>query len=325
MAAGSPAPRCTLYLLGYVDAVQADEEVVDAVFKEEQELLVPQGLRSRLLQPGLLLLQARPQLCLQPPAADQTHTRLYGCPCAETPQKCCKSCPGRPTLWSGCCLHYSSSLAGRTCPPHALLGQARSERHLQCMASGPAITMALDRRTSPIPPRSMSLLSQGGLWVLCQDQTGEHPAERRPWCRRGGQLSGTETGWPVGTRMSQCTHGRRTWPCSPGMGWIPTWALRRPSAARGQQHLMAPGGWRNFSSACFSSKSLSMSFSARFFSSHALMCCSSSAVDFCCASSLPVMSCPGHSARTQPAGPRGQHHEQEGLQRAQERSPSMKP
>lgn len=80
---------------------------------------------------------------------------------------------------------------------------------------------------------------------------------------------------------------------------------RRLSEAQGQQHLMALGGWRNFSSACFSSKSFSMAFSACLFSSDAPMCCSSSAVDFCCASSLPVISCSGHSARTQPAGPRG--------------------
>lgn len=64
VAAWSPAPRCTLYLIGYIDAIQADEEVVNAVFKQEQELLVPQRPGSRLLQPGLLLLQARPQLCL---------------------------------------------------------------------------------------------------------------------------------------------------------------------------------------------------------------------------------------------------------------------
>lgn len=203
MAVWSPAPRCTLYLLGYIDAIQADEEVVNAIFKQEQELLVPQRLGSRLLQPGLLLLQARPQLCLQPPTADQTHTCLYGCSQAERPQKCCKSCPGGPTLWSGRCLHCSSGLAGKTCPPHALLGQAGSERHLHCTASGPAITMVLDRRTSHIPPRPMSLLSQGGLWVLCRDQSGEHPAEHRPWYRRGGQLRGTEAGWPVGTQVSQ--------------------------------------------------------------------------------------------------------------------------
>lgn len=89
-------------------------------------------------------------------------TRLYGCSQADRPQKCCKSCPGGPTLWSGRCLHCSSGLAGKTCPPHALLGQAGSERHLHCMASGPAITMVLDRRTSHIPSRPMSLLSPGG-------------------------------------------------------------------------------------------------------------------------------------------------------------------
>lgn len=106
----------------------------------------------------------------------------------------------------------------------------------------------------------------------------------------------------------RCASEQTAGGCVPApQGWaeIHIWAPRRLSAAQGQQHLMALGGWRNFSSACFSSKSFSVAFSACLFSSHAPMCCSSSAVDFCCASSLPVISCSGHSARTQPTGLRG--------------------
>lgn len=44
---------------------------------------------------------------------------------------------------------------------------------------------------------------RGGLGCSRQDQSEEHPAEHRAWCRRGGQLRGTEAGWPVGTQVCQ--------------------------------------------------------------------------------------------------------------------------
>lgn len=74
-----------------------------------------------------------------------------------------------------------------------------------------------------------------------------------------------------------------------------------------QQHLVVSGGLRNFSSACFSSSSFSVSISTCFFSLHSLTYCSRSTEDFCCARSLLGMSWPGgrehkDSAHGAPAG-----------------------
>ena len=78
-------------------------------------------------------------------------------------------------------------------------------------------------------------------------------------------------------------------------GWRPNWRL-----SQRRQHLRTWGGWRNCSSACFSSSFSSLSFSGCRFSFNHWRCCSRSAEDLCCARNLPAMSWPGESMRTQP-------------------------
>lgn len=128
-----------------------------------------------------------------------------------------------------------------------------------------------------------------------QGSAGPHPSllASCPCCPSSECSAGRSTplnkapgaGGPISTRTSPCPGDRmcHCWPRASASSFV----------LRPWQHLIALGGWWNFSSACFSSSSCSVSFSARRFSLQAPMCCSSSAVDFCCASSLLVMSCQG--------------------------------
>lgn len=87
--------------------MQTDEEVVNAIFKLNQELLVPQHLGSHLLQPSLFQLQVHPQLLLQHPGTNHIHIHTNAQGCRDTPNLL-KNLPRLPPpQWTSdqrCCL-----------------------------------------------------------------------------------------------------------------------------------------------------------------------------------------------------------------------------
>lgn len=64
-------------MASYSDSAQANEEVVNAIFKAEQKFLILQHLGVHLVQSDLFLLQSLLQFFLQFPRASRVHAHTH--------------------------------------------------------------------------------------------------------------------------------------------------------------------------------------------------------------------------------------------------------